>query len=88
MDSCGSESPPRWNSAEEKRRINEALWKQSCSRTHRLWCECPDWTSHIKIWHTTTTGGGHGGGKEGDTGTTGGGIENGFHSDGSVAENG
>ncbi|AYP28924.1 MAG: ORF2 protein [Anelloviridae sp.] len=33
---------------EERKKLHEAIWKKSCSRTHRLWCSCPDWTSHIR----------------------------------------
>nr|QYD01802.1 ORF2 [Torque teno felis virus]QYD01829.1 ORF2 [Torque teno felis virus]QYD01838.1 ORF2 [Torque teno felis virus]QYD01862.1 ORF2 [Torque teno felis virus] len=38
---------------EEKSKIHCALWLQSCSRTHKLWCDCPVWTSHIKGWRPT-----------------------------------
>nr|QYD01874.1 ORF2 [Torque teno felis virus]QYD01889.1 ORF2 [Torque teno felis virus] len=30
-----------------------AIWLQSCSRTHALWCDCGLWTSHIRGWRPT-----------------------------------
>nr|QYD01865.1 ORF2 [Torque teno felis virus] len=30
-----------------------AIWLQSCSRTHQLWCDCGLWTSHIRGWRPT-----------------------------------
>lgn len=30
-----------------------AIWLQSCSRTHAIWCNCGVWTSHIKGWRPT-----------------------------------
>nr|QYD01904.1 ORF2 [Torque teno felis virus] len=35
---------------DDKKKLHCALWLQSCSRTHKLWCDCPLWTSHIKGW--------------------------------------
>nr|QYD02375.1 ORF2 [Torque teno felis virus] len=43
---------------EEQRKLHCAIWLQSCSRTHRLWCKCADWTSHIS---RRACGGGAGG---------------------------
>lgn len=38
---------------QQRLKLHEAIWKSSCSRTHRLWCSCGDWTSHIrKTCHT------------------------------------
>lgn len=64
-----------WSDEDDRRARHEAIWKQSCSRTHQLWCRCSDWTSHIrKRWPTdartdgaegTTTGGGGSGGNDG-----------------------
>nr|QYD01934.1 ORF2 [Torque teno felis virus] len=53
---------------EEQNKLRCAIWLQSCSRTHRLWCKCPDWTSHIR--RTCGGGGGDGvvGGEEAATG--------------------
>nr|UWX31892.1 ORF2 [Torque teno felis virus] len=45
----------------EKTAIHCALWLQSCSRTHALWCDCGLWTSHIKGWHPTDADPGVGG---------------------------
>ncbi|BBE36922.1 hypothetical protein [Paguma larvata torque teno virus] len=45
-------SPSSWNRETERRRLHEAIWKQSCSRTHSLWCDCGNWTSHIKLCDT------------------------------------
>nr|QYD01961.1 ORF2 [Torque teno felis virus] len=39
----------------ERRALHCAIWLQSCSRTHSLWCDCGLWTSHIKGWHPTTS---------------------------------
>nr|QYD02135.1 ORF2 [Torque teno felis virus] len=37
-----------WTPEDDRRAKHCAIWLQSCSRTHQLWCDCPDWTSHIK----------------------------------------
>nr|QYD01886.1 ORF2 [Torque teno felis virus] len=37
----------------ENKKLHCALWLQSCSRTHKLWCDCGIWTSHIKGWRAT-----------------------------------
>nr|QYD01871.1 ORF2 [Torque teno felis virus] len=34
----------------DSKKLHCALWLQSCSRTHKLWCDCGIWTSHIKGW--------------------------------------
>nr|BBE36928.1 hypothetical protein [Paguma larvata torque teno virus] len=51
-ETCGSEE--NWNRALERYKLHEAIWKQSCSRTHSLFCNCGDWTSHIKLCGTGT----------------------------------
>lgn len=38
---------------EERRALHCAIWLQSCARTHRLWCDCQVWTSHIRGWRPT-----------------------------------
>lgn len=43
----------RMDPTAEKRAIHCALWLQSCARTHKLWCDCPVWTTHIKGWRPT-----------------------------------
>nr|QYD01940.1 ORF2 [Torque teno felis virus]QYD01955.1 ORF2 [Torque teno felis virus]QYD01997.1 ORF2 [Torque teno felis virus] len=48
----------------ERKKLHCAIWLQSCSRTHALWCDCPVWTSHIRGWHPT----GGDGDVEADTG--------------------
>nr|QYD01943.1 ORF2 [Torque teno felis virus] len=42
-----------WSEEDDRRKRHEAIWKQTCSRTHSLWCSCGNWTSHIKPWPTT-----------------------------------
>nr|QYD01898.1 ORF2 [Torque teno felis virus] len=37
----------------ERKKKHCAIWLQSCSRTHALWCDCGLWTSHIRGWHPT-----------------------------------
>lgn len=46
----------------ERQALHCAIWLQSCSRTHQLWCSCGCWTSHIKGWRPTADedGGVHG----------------------------
>lgn len=46
-----------WSEEDDRAKRHEAIWKQSCSRTHSLWCSCGDWTSHIRGWRTTGDGG-------------------------------
>nr|BBE36925.1 hypothetical protein [Paguma larvata torque teno virus] len=60
-------SPTSWNRELERKKLHEAIWKQSCSRTHSLWCSCGNWTSHIRICGTGTDapGGDTGGGVTG-----------------------
>nr|UWX31896.1 ORF2 [Torque teno felis virus] len=41
------------NPEEERRKLHCAIWLQSCARTHRLWCDCGIWTSHVKGWRPT-----------------------------------
>nr|QYD01979.1 ORF2 [Torque teno felis virus] len=41
----------------ERKKKHCAIWLQSCSRTHALWCDCGLWTSHIRGWHPTHAGG-------------------------------
>nr|UWX31899.1 ORF2 [Torque teno felis virus] len=36
-----------------------AIWLQSCSRTHKLWCDCNNWISHIKWSGITGEDSGH-----------------------------
>nr|QYD01820.1 ORF2 [Torque teno felis virus] len=36
-----------------KKKLHCAIWLQSCSRTHALWCDCGIWTSHIRGWRPT-----------------------------------
>ncbi|BBE36919.1 hypothetical protein QKL46_gp2 [Paguma larvata torque teno virus] len=62
-----------WSGESERIKLHEAIWKQSCSRTHALWCACGNWTSHIKL-----CGGGSdaGGGETGGGATGAGDIEN------------
>nr|QYD02267.1 ORF2 [Torque teno felis virus] len=38
---------------EELQKLHCAIWLQSCSRTHALWCKCGVWTSHIRGWRPT-----------------------------------
>lgn len=38
------------NPVDERRKQHCAIWLQSCSRTHALWCDCGIWTSHIRGW--------------------------------------
>lgn len=54
---------------EEQRKLHCAIWLQSCSRTHRLWCHCADWTSHIS---RRCVGGGAGGVRGGEEAASGG----------------
>nr|BBE36934.1 hypothetical protein [Paguma larvata torque teno virus] len=54
-----------WTGDCERIKLHEAIWKQSCSRTHALWCSCGNWTSHIKLC---------GGGSDAGGGETGGGV--------------
>nr|QZE11924.1 MAG: ORF3 [Torque teno felis virus] len=53
---------------EEQKKLHCAIWLQSCSRTHRLWCKCADWTSHISRRACGGGGGGVSGGAEAGTG--------------------
>lgn len=32
----------------------EAQWKRSCAQTHRLWCYCGDWISHVCSFRTSS----------------------------------
>lgn len=45
----------------------QAAWFRSCSYSHCLWCNCGDWTFHIKklLWPGDIKGVGFPGGKEG-----------------------
>nr|QYD01814.1 ORF2 [Torque teno felis virus] len=61
-----------WTFEDDRRKKHEAIWKQNCSRTHRLWCECGDWISHIKPKWSTTGDGVVGGGDHVTGGDTGG----------------
>lgn len=49
-----------------RRKLHEALWKQTVSRTHRLWCDCGQFLSHFKGWQGSTDeeNGGDGGHKD------------------------
>nr|QYD01922.1 ORF2 [Torque teno felis virus] len=38
---------------QELAKLRCAIWLQSCSRTHAIWCSCGVWTSHIKGWRPT-----------------------------------
>ncbi|AYP28724.1 MAG: ORF2 protein [Anelloviridae sp.] len=64
---------------EYKRR--EALWKQACSNTHKIWCNCGQWQSHIQGGGSKggdSTGGGditHDTGTQTSEDTSGGGLE-------------
>nr|QZE11931.1 MAG: ORF2 [Torque teno felis virus] len=63
---CGSiattHSEVPWTIEDDRRKKHEAIWKQTCSRTHSLWCPCGDWTSHIKPRCVTGDAGGVDGG--------------------------
>nr|QYD01964.1 ORF2 [Torque teno felis virus] len=52
-----SSGSTNWSAEDDRRKRHEAIWKQTCSRTHSLWCPCNDWTSHIRRWPTTTDDG-------------------------------
>nr|AWX63406.1 ORF2 [Torque teno Arctocephalus gazella virus 1] len=65
---------PWQNWASYKRR--EAHWKRDISWGHRQFCECEDWTKHIK-WST-----GEGVSTKGENPGTGGSTENGGNQDG------
>nr|QYD01982.1 ORF2 [Torque teno felis virus] len=45
---------------DDRKKFHCALWLQSCSRTHKLWCDCLVWTSHIKGWQGLEDGDGGG----------------------------
>lgn len=34
----------------------EALWRKSCSASHKIWCNCGEWTRHVPGWSITTGG--------------------------------
>nr|QYD01868.1 ORF2 [Torque teno felis virus] len=55
-----------WSPEDERRKLHEAIWKQSCSRTHQLWCTCGNWVSHINpcIIDVPDGDGGEDGGKD------------------------
>lgn len=58
----------------------EALWKQSCSKSHQIWCNCGQWQSHIKGGALKGEGSTGGGDTTQDTGTqTSGGTSGGEH---------
>nr|QYD01808.1 ORF2 [Torque teno felis virus] len=46
--------------AQIRRKQHCAIWLQSCSRTHALWCDCGLWTSHIRGWRPTHAADGDG----------------------------
>nr|QYD01826.1 ORF2 [Torque teno felis virus] len=51
-----------WTIEDDRYKKHEAIWKQTCSRTHSLWCNCGNWTSHIhKTQWCATTGDGDAG---------------------------
>lgn len=50
----------------ELQKLRCAIWLQSCSRTHAIWCTCGIWTSHIKGWRPTEGDGGEVTGDVGD----------------------
>lgn len=39
-----------------RRKLHEAIWKQSVSRTHRLWCDCGNFLLHFKTVTCVPTG--------------------------------
>lgn len=43
------------SAAEIEFRKKQAVWFLSCSRSHQLFCNCGDWTAHIKkiLWPGT-----------------------------------
>nr|BBE36937.1 hypothetical protein [Paguma larvata torque teno virus] len=51
-------SSSRWSAEADRLKRHEAIWKQSCSRTHSLWCNCGNWTAHIKLCDTGAERGG------------------------------
>nr|QYD01883.1 ORF2 [Torque teno felis virus] len=51
----------------DTKKLHCAIWLQSCSRTHALWCDCGIWTSHIRGWRPTE--GDEPGAVDGDPGT-------------------
>nr|QYD01970.1 ORF2 [Torque teno felis virus] len=61
-----SETPKAFTEVDKRKRLHEAIWKQSVSRTHRLWCDCGQFLNHFKICAVPTTTEGPGG--SGDAG--------------------
>lgn len=57
-----------WTPEEDLRKKHCAIWLQSCSRTHQLWCNCGNWTSHIRGCGTGGDTGGVATGDDGDDG--------------------
>lgn len=43
-----------------KKKVQEAKWKRLCSDEHKKWCQCGDWTKHIRCTteESTTASGG------------------------------
>nr|QYD02288.1 ORF2 [Torque teno felis virus] len=57
-----------WTPADDRRAQHCAIWLQSCSRTHQLWCDCGHWTSHIRGICASTADGDSTGAGNGDDG--------------------
>lgn len=56
-----STSQKSFTEVDKRKRLHEALWKQSVSRTHRLWCDCGQFLNHFKVCVQPTTTEGAGG---------------------------
>lgn len=50
LNPCSMEAPSgsTWTKEQDERARKEALWLKSCSDSHKLWCTCNDWKSHVK----------------------------------------